>query len=54
MLLQFADDFVETTVNAACALAKHRHANTIGVKDVHLHVGKNFLIKVIEQTRNYD
>lgn len=40
MLLQLADDFVETTVNAACLLAKHRHANTVEVKDVQLHLGK--------------
>ncbi|XP_012348846.1 transcription initiation factor TFIID subunit 12b isoform X1 [Apis florea] len=38
MLLQLADDFVETTVNAACLLAKHRHANTVEVKDVQLHL----------------
>lgn len=42
MLLQLADDFVETTVNAACLLAKHRHANTVEVKDVQLHLG-NFI-----------
>lgn len=40
MLLQLADDFVETTVNAACLLAKHRHANTVEVKDVQLHLGQ--------------
>lgn len=40
MLLQLADDFVETTVNAACLLAKHRHANTVEVKDVQLHLGE--------------
>lgn len=42
MLLQLADDFVETTVNAACLIAKHRHANTVEVKDVQLHLGKEF------------
>ncbi|KYM90386.1 PREDICTED: transcription initiation factor TFIID subunit 12 [Atta cephalotes] len=42
MLLQLADDFVETTVNAACLLAKHRHANTVEVKDVQLHLGRNW------------
>uniref|UniRef100_A0ABD2WRN6 Transcription initiation factor TFIID subunit 12 n=1 Tax=Trichogramma kaykai TaxID=54128 RepID=A0ABD2WRN6_9HYME len=39
MLLQLADDFVETTISAACLLAKHRHANTVEVKDVQLHLG---------------
>ncbi|XP_003698472.1 transcription initiation factor TFIID subunit 12 isoform X2 [Apis florea] len=42
MLLQLADDFVETTVNAACLLAKHRHANTVEVKDVQLHLRRNW------------
>lgn len=40
ILLQLADDFVETTVNAACLLAKHRKANTVDVKDVQLHLGE--------------
>ena len=43
MLLQLADDFVETTINAACLLAKHRHANTVEVKDVQLHLGMESL-----------
>ncbi|KAH0945207.1 hypothetical protein HN011_010741 [Eciton burchellii] len=42
MLLQLADDFVETTVNAACLFAKHRHANTVEVKDVQLHLERNW------------
>ncbi|XP_054271591.1 transcription initiation factor TFIID subunit 12 [Macrosteles quadrilineatus] len=42
ILLQLADDFVETTVNAACLLAKHRKANTVDVKDVQLHLERNW------------
>ncbi|XP_020283070.1 transcription initiation factor TFIID subunit 12 isoform X2 [Pseudomyrmex gracilis] len=42
LLLQLADDFVETTVNAACQLAKHRRANTVEVKDVQLHLERNW------------
>nr|CAD7440172.1 unnamed protein product [Timema bartmani] len=38
LLLQLADDFVETTVGAACLLAKHRKGNTVEVKDVQLHL----------------
>ncbi|XP_075226223.1 TATA-box binding protein associated factor 12 isoform X2 [Lycorma delicatula] len=42
ILLQLADDFVETTVNAACLLAKHRKSNTVEVKDVQLHLERNW------------
>lgn len=41
--MQLADDFVETAVNSASLLAKHRKASTIDVKDVQLHLGKAFL-----------
>jgi transcription initiation factor TFIID subunit 12 len=40
LLLQLTDDFVESTVSAACLLAKHRKASTVDVKDVQLHLGK--------------
>ncbi|PNF32865.1 Transcription initiation factor TFIID subunit 12 [Cryptotermes secundus] len=42
LLLQLADDFVESTVGAACLLAKHRRASTVDVKDVQLHLERNW------------
>lgn len=49
ILLQLADDFVESTVNAACLLAKHRKSNTVDVKDVQLHLGTIVTVyKIIE------
>lgn len=45
MLLQLADDFIDTTLNAACSLAKHRHAPTVELKDVQLHLGNFILAK---------
>lgn len=42
LLLQMADDFVESTVGAACLLAKHRKASTVDVKDVQLHLERNW------------
>ncbi|XP_071439798.1 transcription initiation factor TFIID subunit 12-like [Hetaerina americana] len=41
VLLQLADDFVESAVGAACLLAKHRRATTIDVRDVQLHLERN-------------
>ncbi|XP_072933494.1 transcription initiation factor TFIID subunit 12 [Epargyreus clarus] len=36
MLLQMADDFIDTSMNSACALAKHRHAPCVELRDVQL------------------
>ncbi|XP_033306108.1 transcription initiation factor TFIID subunit 12b isoform X1 [Bombus vosnesenskii] len=54
MLLQLADDFVETTVNAACLLAKHRHANTVEVKDVQLHLEIGICGSLVLAQMKYD
>ena len=40
MLLSIADDFIESTVNAACRLAKHRGARSLDVKDVQMYLGE--------------
>ncbi|CAG4955212.1 unnamed protein product [Parnassius apollo] len=42
MLLQLADDFIDTTLNAACALAKHRHAPSVELRDVQLHLERQW------------
>ncbi|XP_049782135.1 transcription initiation factor TFIID subunit 12 isoform X1 [Schistocerca cancellata] len=42
VLLEIADDFVESAVTAACLLAKHRKANTIEVKDVQLYLERDW------------
>ncbi|XP_068233087.1 transcription initiation factor TFIID subunit 12 isoform X2 [Palaemon carinicauda] len=42
MLLSIADDFIESTVNAACRLAQHRGARTLDVKDVQMYLERNW------------
>merc|ERR1711974_349524 len=42
LLLQIADDFIEQTVVASCALAKHRKSPNVDVRDVQMVLEKNF------------
>ncbi|XP_037081147.1 LOW QUALITY PROTEIN: transcription initiation factor TFIID subunit 12-like [Pollicipes pollicipes] len=42
LLLQLADDFIESTVSTACQLAKHRRAATVDVKDVQLYLERKW------------
>eukprot|EP00096_Caligus_rogercresseyi_P013297 TRINITY_DN5971_c0_g1_i1.p1 TRINITY_DN5971_c0_g1~~TRINITY_DN5971_c0_g1_i1.p1 ORF type:complete len:198 (-),score=73.55 TRINITY_DN5971_c0_g1_i1:77-670(-) len=42
LLLHIADDFIEQTVSATCALAKHRKAPTIEVRDVQFILERNW------------
>jgi len=41
-LLAYTDDFVDCVLNSAAMIAKHRHANTIEVKDVQQLLNRNY------------
>ncbi|XP_076042368.1 TATA-box binding protein associated factor 12 [Oratosquilla oratoria] len=42
MLFCIADDFIESTVDAACRLAKHRGGRTLDVKDIQLYLERTW------------
>ncbi|XP_075984422.1 TATA-box binding protein associated factor 12 [Anticarsia gemmatalis] len=42
MLLLLADDFIDTALNSSCSLAKHRHSANVELKDVQLHLERQW------------
>ncbi|KAK9335680.1 hypothetical protein LIPSTDRAFT_76380 [Lipomyces starkeyi NRRL Y-11557] len=46
LLLDLADEFVISVASFSCHLAKHRKSNTLDVKDVQLHLERNWNIRI--------
>lgn len=46
MLLDLADEFISSVTGFACRLAKHRKVDSVDVRDVQLHLERNWNIRV--------
>ncbi|RKP32204.1 hypothetical protein METBISCDRAFT_3645, partial [Metschnikowia bicuspidata] len=46
LLLDLADEFVSSVTSFACRLAKHRKAESVDVKDVQLHLERNWNMRI--------
>ncbi|KAJ8881738.1 hypothetical protein PR048_018224 [Dryococelus australis] len=42
ILIQIADDFLDSTIKSACLFTKHRNATTVDVRDVQLHLERHW------------
>jgi transcription initiation factor TFIID subunit 12 len=46
ILLEMADDFIDNCTMFSCDLARHRNSNVLELKDVQMHLEKNWNIRV--------
>jgi len=46
LLLDIADEFIDSVTNFGCRLAKHRGGDTLEVRDLQLHLERNHNIRI--------
>lgn len=44
--MEMAEEFVDNVTNFACNLAQHRKSDTLEVKDLQLHLERNWNIRI--------
>ena len=44
LLLDIADEFIDSVTNFGCRLAKHRGGDTLEVRDLQLHLGTSICL----------
>jgi len=53
LLLNIADEFIDTVTNFSCRLAKHRGGDSLEIRDLQLHLGEPFNITAIDGPHHY-
>ncbi|TIA85433.1 hypothetical protein E3P99_03999 [Wallemia hederae] len=46
LMLEIADEFIDSVTNFGCMLAKHRRGDTLEVRDLQLHLERNYNIRI--------
>ncbi|ORZ40299.1 transcription initiation factor, partial [Catenaria anguillulae PL171] len=46
LLMELADEFIESTTRFACDLAKHRKGDTLEVRDVQLYLESHYKMRI--------
>jgi transcription initiation factor TFIID subunit 12 len=52
LLMEVADEFIDSVLQQSCKIARHRKGQMLEVKDVQLHLERNWNIRIPGYTRD--